>query len=234
MEGSWHFKDVDNYEVLAKYYDALLQDEGSLKYWLEYIHQLKGKDVLELASGSAVMAKILKNEGYNVVASDISEAMKKASKRNFDGEYLILNMIDFKLDRSFDIILCICDSINYLNEDELLPMFKNVYEHLNSGGTFLFDMHSMMRLEEFKDEYIEEGQVLDTNYQWAILADTYQKQLQERFTFYMDEGIVQEHHVQNVFDIKLVKEKMLAAGFEVEIVEDFIEDEKVLVMGVKR
>ena len=122
----------------------------------------------------------------------------------------------------------------YLNEDELLPMFKNVYKHLNSGGTFLFDMHSIMRLEEFKDEYIEEGQVLDTNYQWAILADTYQKQLQERFTFYMDEGIVQEHHVQNVFDIKLIKEKMLEAGFEVEIVKDFIEDEKVLVMGVKR
>ncbi len=112
MEGSWHFKDVDNYEILAKYYDALLQDEESLKYWLDYIHKLKGKDILELASGSGVMAKILKNEGYNVVASDISEAMKKASKQNFDGEYLILNMIDFKLDRSFDIILCICDSIN--------------------------------------------------------------------------------------------------------------------------
>lgn len=234
MEGSWRFKDVDNYEYLAKYYDALLQDEESLKFWLDYILKLRGNTVLELASGSGVMARILKEKGYDIIASDISEAMKKSAKANFDGEYQILNMIDFKLDKKFDIILCICDSINYLNNDELKTMFENVYNHLNDGGTFLFDMHSMKRIEEFKDEYIEEGRVLDTDYQWAIISDPESNELQERFTFYMEDGIVNEHHVQNVFKIEDVEKKMIDAGFETEIVEDFIKDEKVLVMGVKK
>lgn len=234
MEGSWRFKDVDNYEYLAKYYDALLQDEESLKFWLDYILELRGNTVLELASGSGVMARILKEKGYDIIASDISEAMKKSAKANFDGEYQILNMIDFKLDKKFDIILCICDSINYLNNDELKTMFENVYNHLNDGGTFLFDMHSMKRIEEFKDEYIEEGRVLDTDYQWAIISDPESNELQERFTFYMEDGIVNEHHVQNVFKIEDVEKKMIDAGFETEIVEDFIKDEKVLVMGVKK
>lgn len=234
MEGFWRFKDVDNYEYLAKYYDALLQDEESLKFWLDYILELRGNTVLELASGSGVMARILKEKGYDIIASDISEAMKKSAKANFDGEYQILNMIDFKLDKKFDIILCICDSINYLNNDELKTMFENVYNHLNDGGTFLFDMHSMKRIEEFKDEYIEEGRVLDTDYQWAIISDPESNELQERFTFYMEDGIVNEHHVQNVFKIEDVEKKMIDAGFETEIVEDFIKDEKVLVMGVKK
>ncbi len=234
MEGSWRFKDVDNYEYLAKYYDALLQDEESLKFWLDYILELRGNTVLELASGSGVMARILKEKGYDIIASDISEAMKKSAKANFDGEYQILNMIDFKLDKKFDIILCICDSINYLNNDELKTMFENVYNHLNDGGTFLFDMHSTKRIEEFKDEYIEEGRVLDTDYQWAIISDPESNELQERFTFYMEDGIVNEHHVQNVFKIEDVEKKMIDAGFETEIVEDFIKDEKVLVMGVKK
>lgn len=234
MERSWYYKDVDNYELLAQYYDCLLQDEESLGYWLEYIEKLPGHDVLELASGSGVMAGILKSKGYNVVASDLSEAMKEvALKHNFDGDYRILNMLDFKLDQQFDIILCLCDSINYLNPDELVKMFSNVYQHLNKSGCFLFDMHSIARLNEFTEEYIEEGTVMDTDYQWSIIADVKSKELHERFTFYTSDGIVQEHHSQCVFTIAEVQKAMVSVGFKCQIIEDFIKDEKVLVMGVK-
>lgn len=234
MERSWHYKDVDNYDLLARYYDELLQDEESLKYWLEYFEKLPGKDILELASGSGVMARILKSKGYNVIASDLSSAMRDvALKTNFDGDYRILNMIDFEIDQSFDIILCLCDSINYLFLNELETMFENVYNHLNLGGHFVFDMHDLMRLEEFANEYIEEGQVLDTFYQWAIISDPLSKELQERFTFYTEEGIIQEHHLQNVFTIQEVEKALSKVGFKVQVVDEFIKDEKVLVIGEK-
>ena len=93
MEGSANSKNVSNYEVLAKYYDDLLQDEEALSLWLKYIESEPFNTVLELASGSAVMSGILKNKGYDITASDISEQMKDAAKKNFDGQYLILNMI---------------------------------------------------------------------------------------------------------------------------------------------
>ena len=233
MEGSTSSKNVSNYDMLAKYYDELLQDEDSLSLWLKYIEDRKFNSVLELASGSGVMAGILKNKGYDIIASDISNAMKKASESNYDGEYLILNMTDYHLNKKFDLILCICDSINYLEKSELDSFFKCAYEHLNAGGRLIFDMHSIKRIDEFKDQYIEEGYVLDTPYQWTIMSDPFDNLINEHFTFYTKDAMIQEHHTQNVFDINLIKEKM-AKLFDTKIIEDFVEDEKILVIGEKK
>ena len=228
-------KEVKEYAYLARYYDLLLGDKEAFSYWLHYIEEEDFRTCLELASGSGVMAGILKEKGYQVIASDISTEMKEAAADNFDGEYLILDMSDLKIEGSYDLILCICDSINYLYEEELEGMFKGVYEHLNQGGRFIFDMHSPQRLEEFSEEYIEEGQ-LDENtfYQWTIDSDRDDRTLNEHFTFYTPEGMIQEHHTQNVFDSDTVRNRMENAGFTTRVIEDFIEDEKILVIGKKQ
>ena len=222
------------YDYLAYYYDELLGDEEAFSLWLNEIESEPFESCLELASGSGTMAKILKSKGYQVVASDISESMKDVSKNNFDGEYLILNMSNFKLDRKFDLILCICDSINYLNEDELDSFFKCTYEHLNINGRLIFDMHNLKRIDEFKDEYVEEGDIdTDTQYQWTIMSDPFSMQLNEHFTFYTPDGMIQEQHTQNVFVPSMIIEKMKNVGYQVKYIEDFVKDEKVLLVGRK-
>ena len=227
-------KEVKEYEYLAKYYDYLLGDEEAFNFWLEYINAKDYHTVLELASGSGVLAGILKKQGKEVTASDISKEMKEVATNNFDGEYLILNMIDFDLHKKYDLILCVCDSINYLHEEELEQMFKSVYKHLNDGGRFIFDMHNPKRLKEFDEEYIEEGQI-DENvyYQWTINSDTFDRTVNEHFTFYTPEGMIQEQHTQNVFEPSVVKEKLESVGLESEVVMDFIKDEKILFIGTK-
>lgn len=233
MEGSANSRNVSNYEMLAQYYDELLQDEEALSLWLKYIEEEEFKTVLELASGSGVMAGILKNKGYDVTASDISAEMKEASKANFDGDYLLLNMTDYDLGKKFDLILCICDSINYLYEEELDAFFRCAHKHLNDKGRLIFDMHHKKRIEEFKEQYIEEGYVKDVPYQWTISSDPFDDTIHEHFTFYTPNGMIQENHSQNVFDPKLIKEKM-ELYFDVKIVEDFVEDEKILIVGWKK
>ena len=232
MEGS--NKEVKEYEYLAKYYDYLLGDEEAFNFWLEYINAKDYHTVLELASGSGVLAGILMKQGKEVTASDISKEMKEVATNNFDGEYLILNMIDFDLHKKYDLILCVCDSINYLYDEELEQMFKSVYKHLNDGGRFIFDMHNPKRLKEFDEEYIEEGQI-DENvyYQWTINSDTFDRTVNEHFTFYTPEGMIQEQHTQNVFEVDDVKNKLENVGLESEVVMDFIEDEKILFIGTK-
>lgn len=230
MEGSAKSRNVSNYEMLAQYYDELLQDEEALSLWLKYIEEEKFKTVLELASGSGVMAGILQKKGYDVIASDISEAMKDAAVNNFDGEYLILNMTDYDLDRKFDLILCICDSINYLYENELDRFFECAARHLNKNGRLIFDMHHRKRLEEFAEQYIEEGYVSDIPYQWTISSDKFDSIISEHFTFYTKDGMIQEHHTQNVFEPEEVIKKM-NAYFNVRMIDDFVEDEKILMVG---
>lgn len=233
MEGSTNSKNVENYSILAKYYDYLLQDEEALCLWLKYIEEEKFNTVLELASGSGVMASILSKKGYDVIASDISSEMKEASKTNFNGEYLILNMTDYHLDKKFDLVLCICDSINYLYLEELDTFFKLASEHLNQNGRLIFDMHSIKRIEEFKEQYIEEGYIEDVPYQWTILSDDYDNVINEHFTFYTKDGMIQEHHTQNVFNIEDVT-NLMSKYFDVRVIEDFVEDEKVLFIGTKK
>ena len=234
MEGSSYNKDVANYEILAEYYDDLLQDKDSLDYWLKYIYLKDFNNALELASGSAMITGIILNDGKDIIASDISERMKEVSKKNFNGEYLILDMTNFKLDKKFDLIFCIVDSINYLDDKQLDNCFKCVYEHLNLNGRFIFDMHHLNRLNEFSLGYIEEGYVKDIAYQWTINSDIIDKTINQHFTFYFENGIIQEHHSQNVFEINYIKDKLIKVGFDVEVVEDFVKDEKVLMMGYKK
>ncbi len=233
MEGS--NREVKEYEYLAKYYDYLLGDIDAFDYWLEYINKEDFNTCLELASGSGVLAGILERQGKDIVASDISKEMKDVAKANYNGEYLILNMIDFDLHKTFDLVICVCDSINYLYKEELSKMFKSVYNSLNTGGRFIFDMHNPKRLSEFSEEYIEEGQIDDeTFYQWTINSDVDENTINEHFTFYTKEGMIQEHHSQNVFDVDYIKQELINSGFEPEIIDDFIEDEKILFIGHKR
>ncbi|MGN1405621.1 MAG: class I SAM-dependent DNA methyltransferase [Erysipelotrichaceae bacterium] len=230
MEGSDN-KNLKAYDYLAYYYDYLLMDEESLNFWLDYILEEDFKSCLELASGTGVMAGILKERGYEVIASDISASMKEASKANFDGEYLLLNMSDYKLDKKFDLILCICDSINYLNVDELDSFIKCAYNHLNDNGRLIFDMHHLKRLNEFSEEYIEEGYLEDMPYQWTINADD--DCLHEHFTFYTSEGMMKEDHFQHLFKPEILIDK-LERYFEVRYIEDFVPDEKVLFINRKK
>ena len=232
MEGSANSNNVANYDVLARYYDELLSDEKSLFLWLNYIKKQDCKEILELASGSGLMAKILKDNGYNVIASDISENMKQASKNNFDGEYLILNMIDYSLDKKFDLILCICDSFNYLYEDEIESFMKCAHKHLKDNGRLIFDMHSIKRISEFKEEYIEEGYLSDIGYLWTINSDEFDNTINQHFTFYTKDGMIQEHHTQYVYDNDFVKD-IMSKYFNVEVIDHFIENEKVLFLGKK-
>ena len=227
-------REVKEYEALAYYYDYLLGDEDAFDLWLNYIEEKPFKTVLELASGSGVLANKLKQKGYDVIASDISNEMKDVATSNYDLDYRILNMIDFDLKQSFDLVLCVCDSINYLYEEELSSMFKCVYNHLNKNGRFIFDMHNKKRLEEFSEEYIEEGQIDDsTFYQWTINSDIDDKTISEHFSFYKPEGMITEQHTQNVFDVNLIELKLQEVGFNVSIISDFVEDEKLLIIGEK-
>ncbi|MBO7697524.1 MAG: hypothetical protein J6S38_00660, partial [Erysipelotrichaceae bacterium] len=86
------------------------------------------------------------------------------------------------------------------------------------------------RLNEFREQYIEEGFVSDVPYQWTISSDDFDDTISEHFTFYTKDGMIQEHHTQNVFDLNKVTEKM-NKYFKVKTIEDFVEDEKILMVG---
>lgn len=235
-----------HYEGLANYYDLLINDEeGQLRY-AEYVHTQLGKmlqqkpeeiKILELACGSGMLAHLLAKHGYVIDASDVSSSMitvakkrNEAFKQEVEGNVNIphffeLDMREFSLTKPYDVILCFCDSINYLLEDsDITSMFASVYANLKENGIFLFDCHSVDRLDEFRAGYEEANLLDDLEYQWNI--DTVNEQLHQRLEIWDDSYVptlyVEEHHVQRVYQSEFMISALQQAGFtDITITTDF-------------
>lgn len=213
------------YQQLAHYYDALVKDEAATDQWVAFIERvMKHGSIMELACGSGEITIALAQRGYQMSASDLSsdmiqEAQKKPGSEKI--EWHVMDMCAFDDDRMYDGILCLCDSFNYLLDDEqVVTMFQQVYAHLRTGGIFIMDMHSMDRLEEFEEEYNEAGSVNGRQYQWTIYTE--EDCIYQNFAFYDDEGqVTLEQHIQRVYDPADIARRLQQVGFQLDIWTDF-------------
>jgi SAM-dependent methyltransferase len=210
--------------VLADYYDQLVKDEEATLSWVDYTRKrVQGNHVLELACGSGEITLALANQGFAMSALDLSpEMVERAITKDTEKKvaFSVGNMLDLDRYANFDAILCYCDSINYLERNDLGRLFKQVHGHLREAGVFLFDMHTPDRLGEFFEPYIEEDWIGDTAYQWAIESDG--QKIIHHFRFYLRDGsVMSETHVQTVFSLQEVIGLLTDQGFCVEVTTDF-------------
>lgn len=213
------------YNVLAKFYDDLVKDDDATKAWVDLIQQYTcPSSLLELACGSAEITIALANLGYQIDASDLSEEMLiEAKQKDIEQKinFFQMDMCHINLDKTYEVILCLCDSINYLIKDkDVEHMISQVYDRLDINGIFIFDMHSMDRLTEFEEEFYEAGVIDKHEYSWSILSeDNY---IYHNFCFYDEQARVkQEQHIQKVYTPSEIEE-MLSPYFTFEVKTDFI------------
>ncbi len=138
------------YQEFAGVYDAMMS-EIPYDLWYERIraylvkHGKESGHLCELGCGTGQMTGRFCDSGYEVTGIDLSPDMLALAMENKKEEqnilYLNQDMTDFSLHKPADVILCICDSFNYLlEEEELQEMFQCVYDNLDEDGLFLFDM----------------------------------------------------------------------------------------------
>lgn len=207
------------YKTLANYYDALVKDEQATKQWVNWIESFSTPSkCLELACGSGEVTELLASHHYDMSALDLSEEMvERAKEKNVEKniQFYCQDMRDLNNFSCFKIILCLCDSFNYLlSKEDVKQFFKSVYDHLEEDGLFFFDSHAWDRLEEFQEEFNETGQFEDgCQYQWSIMSeDDY---VYQDFAFYFGGQVIQEHHIQRVYDNDWLVEN-LNVYFEIE------------------
>lgn len=140
-----------NYSVLADIYDIVMSDVD-YETWADYIdeiilmHQPKARSILELACGTGTIALSLEElDCYEITATDgspdmIRIARKKAKKASSKIDFQTMNFLDLKLEKTFDVVYMVFDSINYLHtKDEILQLHREVKKILNPGGIFIYD-----------------------------------------------------------------------------------------------
>lgn len=136
------FMDNIPYEEWGKYLTGLLEEYG-----------VKEGLVLELGCGTGSMTEILAGKGYDMIGADNSEemleiAIEKRERSGHDILYLLQDMREFELYGTVRAVVSVCDSVNYVTEEEeLIEVFRLVNNYLDPKGVFIFDFNTKYKYQ---------------------------------------------------------------------------------------
>ena len=136
------FMDNIPYEEWGKYLTGLLEEYG-----------VKEGLVLELGCGTGSMTEILAGKGYGMIGADNSEemleiAIEKRERSGHDILYLLQDMREFELYGTVRAVVSVCDSVNYVTEEEeLIEVFRLVNNYLDPKGVFIFDFNTKYKYQ---------------------------------------------------------------------------------------
>lgn len=157
-------------------YDLLMDDnvyEDWLSFFELYHHSEDDLKILDLGCGSAQLTIRLAQAGFKLTGLDRSEDMLARASFN-QGEKQIFfplilgDMTDLSDLGSYDGIISSLDSICYLEDQEdVRRVFSEAYLHLNSGGCFMFDVHSSYQMEELYPGYMYNYSEEDFSFMWT-------------------------------------------------------------------
>lgn len=229
------------YKKFAYYYDDAIS-EIDYDLWLEFIEPYLNKDskILDLACGSGTLAILLKLEGYNVSGLDLSEsiieiAKEKAKINHLNIPFYVDDMANFNLNEKFDVITCFFDSINFLQNEELvIKTFNCVKKHLNKGGIFICDVFSLDMLDEYlNNEIIKDFQTYKLVWKTKKVTDLC---LVHNIEIYdkLDSVTLKENYYEYYYDL----EKLNIEGFSLikksgDFNDDYLEGDERLIFVYK-
>lgn len=141
---------MEPYAVYGRFYDATQTTRLARDYrrLLRKYHPT-ARSLLEIACGTAANLVPLASR-YDVAGLDISGAMLRIARQKLpEVEFYKRDMAGFRLDRTFDAVICPYDSINHLvTFGGWVKTFRAARRSLNEGGVFIFDMNTELRLRQ--------------------------------------------------------------------------------------
>lgn len=187
----------EQYNVLADFYDDISGHDP--RQWGEYLDTLlrkcgvaPGSRVVDVACGTGGVTMELAKAGYDMTGMDISlpmltRAADKAAREGMSITYVRSDMTQLRLHHNVQAVLCTCDGVNYVLEEEgLLTFFQNCRKGLQPGGVLLFDISSAYKLENMNGQFFGE-EYEDLAYLWANSYDRATAILTMDLTFFIKE-----------------------------------------------
>lgn len=208
-------KDIYEYnEVVVRFYDVVydtILDKSGLNFYLEEIANAGGA-VLEVGAGTGRILVPALNNGADIYGIEQSEFMLNRLKEKIpEKDFLrvsLQDVRDFSMDKKFNLIIAPFRVFGHLfAPDDQLKALNNIYEHLEEGGKFIFDLFvpdfkiltsERKNILEFYGEY-EPGKKLK---RFVTVEDDYINQLINcTFKFVWDEGGI-EHSSESFMPLR--------------------------------
>ncbi len=235
---------MEAYEGFAEVYDELM-DNVPYAEWAQRLREMIQKYgvskperdmeglldsernlVLDLCCGTGTLTELMYDMGYDVVGVDGSEAMldiamKKRDETGSEILYLLQDMRELELYSTVGTIYCVCDSLNYiLEEEELLTVFGLVNNYLFPGGIFIFDFNTDYKYRELIGEATIAENREDCSFIWENVYDAEEEMNECDLTLFVrEEGEsfrkYTETHFQRGYTAEQMRRLVEQAGLRV-------------------
>ena len=221
---------MEAYTEFADVYDTFM-DETPYGEWCEFLVRIleeykvpKGL-VLDLGCGTGTLTRMLSREGYDMIGVDNAEqmlaiAMEKTEESGENILYLLQDMREFELYGTVGAVISVCDSLNYLlEEEELVQTFKLVNNYLDPGGIFIFDFNTVYKYRDvIGDTTIAENRE-DCSFIWENFYHEEEEINEYELTVFVREENkcfrkFEENHFQRGYRLKQMKKSLEQAGME--------------------
>ena len=221
---------MEAYSGFAKVYD-LFMDNIPYGEWTEYVKELLAEEgitdgiLLDLGCGTGSVTELLAKAGFDMIGIDNSEemldiAMEKRYESGLDILYLLQDMREFELYGTVKGVVSICDSMNYILDDEdLLDVFKLVHNYLDNDGIFVFDMNTMYKYQQILADNTFAEDREESSFIWGNYYDEEDEINQYDLTLFVREEDgryrkYEETHLQRAYEQETVEELIKEAGLE--------------------
>ena len=221
---------MEAYTDFADVYDTFM-DETPYEEWCEFLvcileeYTVPKGLVLDLGCGTGTLTQMLSQEGYDMIGVDNAEQMLAIAmeKREESGEnilYLLQDMREFELYGTVGAVISVCDSLNYLLEEEdLVQTFKLVNNYLDPKGIFIFDFNTVYKYREvIGDATIAENRD-DCSFIWENYYHEEEEINEYDLTIFVRENEdcfrkFEENHFQRGYRLEQMKNALEQAGME--------------------
>lgn len=230
-----HLTPDQQFDEIAFLYDELMAGVP-YRRWIDYISRIAARydcrpgTVLDLCCGSGNVSLLLAEDGCQVTGVDISPGMiecakQKAAQQGIYVDFHVRSASEFRLNRKFDMVISLFDSLNYILESsELQQAFHRVSAHLEPGGLFIFDMNTELALAMGFFDQSNLGNTLPVHYNWHSTYDRATQICSVRMDFiYRQDGVdkrVRVTHYQRAYSENEITEMLRTAGLDVLAVFD--------------
>jgi SAM-dependent methyltransferase len=177
---------------------------------------IKRAQILDLACGTGVLAISLARKGHTVTGIDISPEMVRLAQSKSAGmsrvSFKVADMVDYRDDGEYDIVLCTFDSINYvLAVKDLRRMLGNIADALKPHGLFVFDSNTKWLYRHHHDT-TQERELDGQPFIQECRYDAGRNRATTRFLF--PDGTFEEH-IQRPYGMKELEPLLNTAGLAV-------------------
>ena len=219
---------MEAYGDFARIYDILM-DDTPYREWYGYVtrtleeHDIRDGIVLDLGCGTGTMTELLAERGYDMIGIDLSdrmleEAVRKRERSGRDILYLQQDMREFELYGTVRAVVCLCDSLNYLlDEDDLLRCFLLVNNYLDPSGLFIFDFNTVYKYETVIGNAVIAENRDECSFIWENYYDANRSVNEYDLTFFVrQEGELfrrfTETHLQRGYTLPQIRALLERAG----------------------